>query len=55
MKKVDEFKKFKNISIIQYPGAKLCHSKGKIIKIMNNFEFSHSASTEPGSWGSPIF
>ena len=44
----------KEIKIIQYPGGKLSYSKGKIKKINNN-EFTHLASTEPGSSGSPIF
>ena len=43
-----------NISIIQYPKGKLCYSNGKINN-MKNFTFSHSASTEPGSSGSPVF
>ena len=50
-----DFFKNKGIYIIQYPnGEDLSHSKG-IIKSINNYEFSHLASTKQGSSGSPIF
>ena len=43
------------IYIPQYPlGKELSNSKGKI-KSIKNYEFSHLASTKPGSSGSPIF
>ena len=47
----------KNIFISQFPGGgNLNSSIGKIIEINPfSFEFSHSASTEFGSSGSPIF
>ena len=45
-----------DIYILQYPGGdKLGRSEGKIIKINDNNELVHDASTEPGSSGSPIF
>ena len=45
----------KEIYIPQYPeGGELSNSKGKI-KEINNYEFSHLASTKRGSSGSPIF
>ena len=45
----------KEIYIPQYPeGGELSNSKGKI-KEINNYEFSHLASTKKGSSGSPIF
>ena len=45
----------KNIYIPQYPeGGDLSNSKGKI-KSINDYEFSHLASTKAGSSGSPIF
>ena len=47
--------KNKGIYIPQYPnGEGLGYSKG-IINSINNYEFSHLASTEQGSSGSPIF
>ena len=47
----------KNIYISQFPGGgNLNNSIGKIIEIDSIlFDFSHSASTEQGSSGSPIF
>ena len=51
----DQFIK-KNIFIPQFPGGgNLNNSFGEIIEINSNFDFSHSASTESGSSGSPIF
>ena len=45
----------KEIYIPQYPGGgELSYSKGKI-KTIDNYEFSHLASTKRGSSGSPIF
>ena len=44
----------KEITIIQYPFGKLCISSGKIKEINEN-EFTHLASTDMGSGGSPIF
>ena len=47
----------KEITIFHYPAESynsLCLSNGSIIDVVNN-EFSHSASTEMGSSGSPIF
>ena len=53
---MNNYKKLKNeeITIIQYPKGILSLSNGKIEKI-NHYTFSHSASTEHGSSGSPIF
>ena len=47
----------KNIHILQYPGSGnvLSISQGDYLGIFNINEFYHSASTEPGSSGSPIF
>ena len=49
----------KDISIIQYPKGKLNYSFGKIIGLTQSetlkYEFSHDASTDEGSSGSPIF
>jgi hypothetical protein len=45
----------KNIYIVHFPlGGNMYHSKGEIINI-NKYEFTHLASTESGSSGSPIF
>ena len=46
-----------NIHILQYPGSgnKLSISQGAYLGIDNINEFYHSASTVPGSSGSPIF
>ena len=45
----------KEITIIQYPLAdKLCYSNG-ILKKIEKFEFTHFASTQPCSSGSPVF
>ena len=45
----------KEITIIQYPlGGELCYSYGKIEEIYG-YEFSHKASTQGGSSGSPVF
>ena len=47
--------KNKHIYIVQFPlGKDMCHSEGEIIDI-DKYEFTHKASTEPGSSGSPIF
>ena len=46
--------KNKKIKIIQYPNGKLSYSKGEIIEIAEN-EIIHSATTDLGSSGSPIF
>jgi len=47
--------KNKKIYIVQFPfGKNMTYSKGKIINI-NNYEFTHNASTEFGSSGSPVF
>jgi len=45
------------IYIPQYPrGKKLSYSKGEILSIgKNKYEIIHTASTEQGSSGSPIF
>ena len=54
----------KEITIVQYPKGKLHYSDGNIKRIIHNgkqmtphkkYEFTHSASTEDGSSGSPIF
>ena len=57
--------KNKKIYVVQFPeGKNLSHSEGEIVKIGGNldidkgldkYEFSHKASTELGSSGSPIF
>ena len=44
----------KEIYIPQFPGGKLKYSRGMITNI-NNFQITHTASTEFGSSGSPIF
>ena len=57
MEYINGYKEFENkeIYIPQYPGGEeLSHSEGKI-KSINNYEFSHLASTQKGSSGSPIF
>ena len=46
--------KNKEIIILQYPNAQLSYSVGEIIDINEN-EFTHLASTEKGSSGSPVF
>ena len=46
--------KDKEIAIIQYPKGDLSYDYGKI-NMINKFEFSHLASTDCGSSGSPIF
>ena len=51
------YKKLKNkhIYIVQFPlGKDICYSNGEITNI-DKYEFTHKASTEPGSSGSPIF
>ena len=53
MTKFNELKD-KDIAILQYPNGKLGYSYGKI-KEIHKYEFSHLASTESGSSGSPIF
>ena len=49
--------KDKSIHILQYPGSRnvLTFSQGDYLGIYNINEFFHSASTEPGSSGSPVF
>ena len=48
--------KNKDISILQYPKCELAQAYGRIKNInKNKYEFSHTASTESGSSGSPIF
>ena len=43
------------VYIVQFPlGKDMCHSEGEIINI-DKYEFTHKASTLPGSSGSPIF
>ena len=44
----------KEIAILQYPSGVSSHSYGKI-KSIKNYQFKHSASTLPGSSGSPVF
>ena len=45
-----------DIFIPQFPGNEgLSHSEGKIKLLKKNYEFSHLASTDRGSSGSPIF
>ena len=39
---------------MQYPSGESGYSFGKLKSINDNFEFAHSASTLPGSSGSPI-
>ena len=54
---MDFFNELKNkeITILQYPlGQKLSFSNGIITEI-NIYEFTHKASTQEGSSGSPIF
>jgi len=48
-----EFKN-KEIYIPQFPGGKLCNSEG-IIRDINGFKIIHTAGTDYGSSGSPIF
>jgi len=44
-----------DIFIIQHPlGGEAEYACGKVIKIINNFEFEHSVDTDKGSSGSPI-
>ena len=52
-----EMLKNNNIHILQYPGSgnTLSISQGEYLGIYNLNEFYHSASTESGSSGSPIF
>ena len=48
--------KNKDISILQYPKGELAQAYRRIKNInKNKYEFSHTASTEQGSSGSPIF
>jgi len=44
----------KEIIVLQYPSGQLGYSSGKIKEIKEN-EFTHSAGTEYGSSGSPVF
>jgi hypothetical protein len=46
--------KDKKIYIFQYPKGVFSYSSGTIKEIKDYFEFSHLASTKPGSSGSPI-
>ena len=44
-----------DIFTIEHPlGGEVEYASGKVIKIMNNFEFEHSIDTDYGSSGSPI-
>ena len=43
------------IAVLQYPKGNLSYSYGIITAKTNTYEFSHSASTEEGSSGAPIF
>ena len=56
MNNSNEIKNYQSITIFQYPDN-LYSSKGKIIEInkSNKYKFQHTASTEKGSSGSPIF
>ena len=45
----------KEITILQYPDGNSYRAFGTIISKKKNNEFAHSASTLPGSSGSPIF
>ena len=56
LNKYDIFKK-NNIHILQFPLGQniLSYSQGKFLDTFNINEFYHSASTESGSSGSPIF
>ena len=52
---IDDLEK-RDIIILQYPGGKLAQASGKIEDIYKkDYQFSHSASTEKGSSGSPVF
>ena len=44
----------KEVLVLQYPFGQLSYSLGNIIEI-NGYEFTHLASTEHGSSGSPVF
>ena len=50
------YDQYKNIDIftLQYPRDDIEVASGKVIEIINNFEFKHSIDTEPGASGSPI-
>ena len=50
------YEQYKNIDIftLQYPNDDIEVASGKIIEILNNFEFKHTIDTENGSSGSPI-
>ena len=51
----DDLEKQK-IAILQYPGGKLAQAYGEIKDIFKRkFQFAHTASTEKGSSGSPVF
>ena len=58
IKSIYNFNNLENekIAIIQYPKGKLSYAYGKIKQIYKDrYEFSHLASTNDGSSGSPIF
>ena len=47
--------KNKKILVVQFPeGKNLSYSEGELIKL-DRYEFTHKASTKPGSSGSPVF
>ena len=54
---LDNKKKLINreIAVLQYSSGESCYSFGKIKSLKDNNEFTHLASTEKGSSGSPIF
>ena len=53
---IQGYNQYKDIDIftLQYPRDDLEVASGKIIEILDNFEFKHSIDTESGSSGSPI-
>ena len=53
---VNGYDKYENIDAfsLQYPKNKIEYGSGKILKILNNYEFTHNIDTENGSSGSPI-
>ena len=53
---INGYDKYENIDAIslQYPKNKIEHGSGKILDILNNYEFTHNIDRENGSSGSPI-
>ena len=53
---VNGYDKYENIDAfsLQYPKNKIEYGSGKILEILNNYEFTHNIDTENGSSGSPI-